>query len=72
MPLRGAAKLGICSGLDWTIQYDPDGCHTQVSFYEEARLHVSSYEASLGPIVTIPPDNKGLGSQQRPGIRSKV
>jgi hypothetical protein len=56
----------------WTIQYDPDRRHAQVSSCEKARLHVSSHEASLGPIVTIAASNKGLGSQQRPGVRSKV
>jgi hypothetical protein len=56
----------------WTIQYDPDRRHTQVSSYEKARLHVSSHEAPLEPILTIAADNKGLGSQQRPGLGSKV
>jgi len=56
----------------WTIQYDPDRRHAQVSPCEKARLHVSSHEAPLGPIVTIAADNKGLGSQQRPGVRLKM
>jgi hypothetical protein len=47
----------------WTIQYDPDRRHAQVSSCEKARLHVSSHEAPLEPIVTITAGNKGLGSQ---------
>jgi hypothetical protein len=56
----------------WTIQYNPDRRHAQVSSCEKAHLHVSSHEAPLEPIVTIAADNKGLGSQQRPGLGSKV
>jgi len=56
----------------WTIEHNPDRRHAQVSSCEKARLHVSSHEAPLGPIVTIAADNNGLGSQQRPGVRSKV
>src|SRR6266581_1750715 len=56
----------------WTIEHNPDRRHAQVSSCEKARLHVSSHEAPLGPIVTIAAGNKGLGSQQWPGVRSKV